>query len=239
MEKLSRCVRAQALVRLTVSHAPISPNALTADRQGAVVRLNVPFVGDESALISAIRDGNTSAKAELFRRYAPQLERLITHVLGYDAELADILQETFAAALHSLGGLKDPEALKPWLFSIATRTAKKTLRSRARRRWLRYFKDDDDEARHEPSIEPENPESLRAARAVYAILERLPVDDRLAFTLRHIHELDLAAVATLCGVSLATVKRRLQRAEKRFVAAARKVPTLLDWIERGERWKIG
>ncbi len=210
-----------------------------AERQSAVVRLNVPFVGDEAALVNAIRDGNTSAKAELFRRYAPPLERLITHVLGYDSELADILQETFAAALRSLGGLKDPEALKPWLFSIATRTAKKALRSRARRRWLRYFNDDEDEALHEPSVEPQNPESMRAAREVYAILERLPVDDRLVFALRYIHELELVAVAMLCGVSLSTVKRRLQSAEKRFVAAAMKVPSLVDWIERGERWKIG
>ncbi len=212
---------------------------LAAERQGAVVRLNVPFVGDEAALVGAIRDGNTSAKAELFRRYAPQLERLITHVLGYDSELADILQETFAAALRSLGGLKDPEALKPWLFSIATRTAKKALRTRARRRWLRHFTDDEDEARHEPSVEPQNPESLRAAREVYAILERLSVDDRLVFALRYINELELAAVATLCGVSLATAKRRLRKAEKRFVAAAMNVPTLVAWIERGERWKIG
>ena len=34
--------------------------------------------------------GHPSAKAELFHRYASQLERLITHLLGYDAELADV-----------------------------------------------------------------------------------------------------------------------------------------------------
>lgn len=236
MEKLSRFALRRELVRPTVTHAS-TPVRQPKERRGAVVRLNVSFVGDDAALVSAIRDGNTAAKAELFQRYAPQLERLITHVLGYDPELADILQETFAAALRSLGSLKDPSALKPWLFRIAAFTAKKTLRSRSRRRWLRYFSDEEDEARHEPTVEPADVESLRAAREVYAILARFPVDERFVFALRHINELELSAVATTCGVSLATVKRRLQRAERRFLTAARRTPTLVDYIEGGERWK--
>jgi RNA polymerase sigma-70 factor (ECF subfamily) len=220
-----------------LAHSPIPLKPHASDRQAAVVRLTVPFAGDDAALVSAIRAGSPSAKAELFQRYAPQLERLITHVLGYDSELADVLQETFASALRSLGGLKDPNALRPWLFRIATSTAKKTLRSRSRRRWLRYFTDDEDEARHELRFEPPDPDALQAAREVYVILDRLPVDERLAFALRYINGLELMAVAAACDVSLATVKRRLQRAELTFVAAAKDVPTLVDCMESGERWK--
>ena len=219
---------------------PQSPSPLSQyspARPAAVVRLNVQFCGDDAALVSAIREGNASAKAELFQRYAPQLERLITHVLGYDPELADILQETFASALRSLRLLKDPGALKPWLFRIATLTAKKALRSRMRRRWLRYFTDDEEETRLEPRTEPADTGAWLAAQEVYAILARLPVDERLAFALRYIDGLELGAVAEACGVSLSTIKRRLQRAERRFVAAASKVPSLAEYVESGERWK--
>lgn len=202
------------------------------------MRLTVPFAGDDAALVHAIRAGNASAKAELFQRYAPQLERLITHVVGYDSELADLLQETFASALRSINGLKDPNALRPWLCRIAACTAKKSLRSRTRRRWLRYFTDDEDEARHEPQVSPPDADALRASREVYAILDRLPVDERLPFALRYINGLELVAVAAACDVSLATVKRRLQRAERTFVAAAKAVPILVDCMESGERWKI-
>ena len=188
--------------------------------------------------MAAIRAGNVSAKAELFQRYAPQVERLITHVIGYDSELADLLQETFLSALRSIGGLKDPNALRPWLFRVAALTAKKKLRSRTRRRWLRYFADDEDEARYEPRVDPPDPDALRATREVYAILERLPVDERLAFALRYINGLELGAVAAASNVSLATVKRRLQRAERRFLAEARNAPSLVECLESGERWKI-
>ena len=57
-----------------------------------------------------------------------------------------------------------------------------------------------------------------------SILDRLPVDERLAFALRYINGLELVAVAAACDVSLATVKRRLQRAERSFVAAAKRRP---------------
>ncbi|HYQ01140.1 MAG TPA: RNA polymerase sigma factor [Polyangiaceae bacterium] len=220
-----------------MARAPQSLHESAPARRSSVVRLHVPFSGDDAALVRAVRDGNAAAKAELFHRYAAQLERLITHVLGYDAELADILQETFVAALRSLGSLKDPAALKPWLLTIATLTARKALRSRSRRRWLRYFTDETEEARYEPQVEPPNEESQRAAREVYAILARFPVDERLAFALRYINGLDLTAVASACDVSLATIKRRLQRADRRFVKAAAGAPALADWIESGERWK--
>lgn len=130
-----------------------SPFSMAASRRAApsaVAVLPLPFAGDDAALVAAIREGRPGAKAEFFNRYANHVERVVTHVIGFDSELADILQETYASALGSIHSLKDGSALRPWLFGIATRTARKVLRSRSRRRWLRCFIDDEDEARHEP-----------------------------------------------------------------------------------------
>ena len=41
-------------------------------------------------------------------------------------------------------------------------------------------------------------------------------------------------VAAACGVSLATTKRRLTRAETRFAELARSEPSLTDWMEGGD-----
>ena len=68
------------------------------------------------------------------------------------------------------------------------------------------------------------------------LLDRLPVEERVAFTLRYIEEMSLEEVAEASGVSLATVKRKLSRAEARFLAAARADATLRTWLERGDRW---
>jgi RNA polymerase sigma-70 factor (ECF subfamily) len=202
----------------------------------AVAVLPLTFAGDDAALVAAIREGRPGAKAEFFSRYANQVERVVTHVIGFDPELADILQETYTLALASIDSLKDDAALKPWLFGIATRTARKVLRTRSRRRWLRYFIDEDDEARHEPLAVGTDAEAVQTLRAVYTILDRLSVDDRIAFSLRFIEGLELEELAETCGVSLATTKRRLRRAQDRFLLAAKKNAILLDRLERGGRW---
>ena len=73
-------------------------------------------------------------------------------------------------------------------------------------------------------------------RAVYAAIDTLPADDRLAFTLRYVSELELTEVAAACQVSLATIKRRLTRAEARFQQAARTSPLLSQRLENGGRF---
>ncbi|HEY7376710.1 MAG TPA: sigma factor-like helix-turn-helix DNA-binding protein, partial [Polyangia bacterium] len=58
----------------------------------------------------------------------------------------------------------------------------------------------------------------------------------MAFSLRFISEMQLTEVAAACRVSLATVKRRLARAEKRFVEAAKDHPALRERLTHGGRW---
>jgi RNA polymerase sigma-70 factor (ECF subfamily) len=204
---------------------------------GNLVVLPRQFCGDDAALVAAVRAGHPGARAEFFNRFAPQIERIITHVIGFDRELSDILQETFTNAVASLNQLESPAALKPWLFRIAAMAARKTLRSRSRRSWLRFFSDADDEAHHEPLTGMADPDDVRGVNAVYAILDELPTDERVAFALRFIEGMELTEVATASGVSLATVKRRLKHTESRFVAAAQRDPTLSEWLERNSRWQ--
>ena len=71
---------------------------------------------------------------------------------------------------------------------------------------------------------------------IYAILDGMPVDERMVFVLRHFHGARLAEAAEACETSLATVKRRLARAEARFLVAVRGQPGLAQWLEEGTRW---
>ncbi len=194
------------------------------------------FSGDDAALVAALRDDHPGAKAEFFDRYAPHVERLITHLIGFDRELADILQETFLSALRSLHTLSDPKALKPWISRVAAHTARKAIRTRTRRRWLRLFTGPEDERRWEPPSEGLDEDVLRAVRAVYEVLEELPLDERIAFSLRFIEGMELVEAASACDVSLSTIKRRLQRAERLFVAAAAGRGELSEWLKGGTRW---
>jgi len=209
---------------------------LTSKKQPPGVVVPLAFSGDEVALVAALRADHPGAKAALFQRYVKLVERIVTHVLGADVELADILQEIFTGALGSIHGLKDPTALEAWLSRVATFTARKVLRSRSRRSWLRRFTDSEEEERYEPTFAGPDVEGRQAVRAVYAVLSKLSADERIAFALRFIDGMELVEVAYACNISLSSVKRRLRRAELRFVAVARTQPALADWLKEGTRW---
>ena len=198
----------------------------------------LPFVAaDDVALVQGLLADNPGAKLLLFNRYASDVERLVTHLIGLDRELADILQEVFIQALASIRKLRDPAALKPWLMRIAAHSARRAIRNRTRRAWLRFFVDAEEEARTEPIAPGIDPEARETLRAVYAVLKRMPADDRITFALRYIDGMDLTEVAAACSVSLATVKRRLRRSEERFLRAARSHALLERWVQEGSRWQ--
>lgn len=185
---------------------------------------------DDAALVRGLMADDATARAELFDRHAPHVQRVLARVLGHDSELPDLLHEVFARALAQIGSLDDPSALKAWLTAIAVFTAREQIRRRMRGRWLRFFASED--LPEMPVVEA-GEDVRESLRATYAVLERLGVDDRIAFALRFIEGLDLGDVAAACGVSINTIKRRLARAEKRFVGLARREPSLRDWLEGG------
>ena len=201
----------------------------------AAVRLLPRPSEDDGALLAALRAGNRGAVLRFFDRYGPAAERTLVRILGRDSDVAALLNDVFLRALRRIDRVDDASALGMWLTRIAVFTAKEHLRARRRRRWLILFAPS--EVPDAESVEA--PSEIREAVArLYRALDALPVDERLAFSLRHIEQMELMEVAEACDVSLATAKRRLARAEMRFGAIARRDPLLSEWIEGGVRWKL-
>jgi RNA polymerase sigma-70 factor (ECF subfamily) len=189
--------------------------------------------GDDYALVAGIRRGDPTAAAGLFEKYRARVERTLVRLLGFDSELADAVQETFIRALESSRLLRDPQALPSWMIRIAVFTASDVIRRRKRRRWLQLFAEPQDLAEQSHALVFEAEPDLEARRALQAaqvILSALPTQERIAFSLRRLDGMELKEVAAACGCSLATVKRRLARAELRFRTRAAKHPALDHWL---------
>src|SRR5262245_32362524 len=60
------------------------------------------FVGDDRALVEALRGGHPGAVAVLYERHAPAVHRALRSALGPDADLPDLLQEVFLRALDNI-----------------------------------------------------------------------------------------------------------------------------------------
>ena len=185
------------------------------------------------ALLTALKARDPGATAELFDRYGRHVRRVLARVMGSDPELTDLVQEVFLRALGKVHTVRDGNKLKGWLSSVAVFTARGTIRSRQRFRWLGFRPP---EQLPDPGSVNADPVILEALRRMYAVLNKLPVDERIAFALRNIDQMELTEVAKACGVSLATIKRRLNKAEHRFVRLAQDEDALQTWIERHPRW---
>jgi RNA polymerase sigma-70 factor (ECF subfamily) len=155
------------------------------------------------------------SEAQLFKRFAPYVARIGLRLLGRESDVDDLIQEVFFAAFRQRDQLRDPQAAKNWLATIAVRTARRQLR----RRRLRQFVGLDHGG---PALELPDPQISPEKRAllsrVYEILDSMGVERRLAWTLRYVEGEKLEVVAERCGCSLATVKRRIASAQALLLA---------------------
>jgi len=153
----------------------------------------------------------TSFLDDVYRRYCRYVAAVVLRLDGRQAEVDDIVQEVFVEAARGVTRLRDTDAVKGWLATITVRVVRHRLRMRRLRRWLGM----DAQADYAGLIDPSaSPLDKLVVRAVYRVLDELPVEERLAFSLHHIEGEKLDVVARLCRCSPATAKRRIARAQR-------------------------
>jgi RNA polymerase sigma-70 factor, ECF subfamily len=174
----------------------------------------------DAALVLAARAGEEWAREALFRRYARLALGLAYRLLPVDADIDDLVQDSFLYAFERLDRLSNPQAFQAWLSSIVVRTAGKRLRRRKLQVRLGLLRSDPIDA-DEVISRTAPPDVAAELRAVYGLLERLSVEERLALVLRRVEKLEIPEIAEQMGISTSTVKRRLNAAEARLTRASK------------------
>lgn len=171
------------------------------------------FRGSDQELLERLHREGSGAAGLLYDRFADEVNGLVWRLLGPDADREDIVQGVFYRLLKHVGRVREADRLASWVRSIVVNTVYSELRKRKVRRLFFAME----------SLEPEqffdaraSVESRELLSKVYGEMDRMPVADRLAFSLRYIEGKQLSEVAELCGCSLATIKRRIQRAERQL-----------------------
>jgi RNA polymerase sigma-70 factor (ECF subfamily) len=171
---------------------------------------------DDEALVALASRSDLRAAEVLYRRHVPFALNLAARVAGTTVDVEDIVHDAFLRALQQLERLRNPAAFRMWLGSIVVHGVRSKLRRDKLRRMLGLS-----ESRGAQPVELDriaSPSASPAVRAelaqLYALLGTLAADDRIAWTLRFIEGHELEEAATLAGCSLATVKRRIARAQR-------------------------
>jgi RNA polymerase sigma-70 factor (ECF subfamily) len=174
-------------------------------------------VTDEQLVLRA-QAGESWAEDALYRRHFRYVAGMVVRLLRGSDEAEDVLQETFALALHRLDQLREPAHFRAWLAQIAVSLVHR--RFRRRRLWQLIFfstTHELDQPDFDSLIDPDATPRARAELvALGRELGRMPPHDQLAWMLRYVEGEALEDVARLCGCSLATAKRRIAAANQRL-----------------------
>jgi len=173
----------------------------------------VPCIGSLDVSCATLDLPKTIHEMDLeavFRQYAQYVGTVAYRILGTRDELDDVVQDVFLSAHGTLAALRNPEAINSWLATVTVRVCHQRLRARRLRRWLLL---DAGPASYDPPDPAASPETRAALNDIFRALETVPVNARVAWSLRFLQGERLERVAELSGCSLAAVKRRLAKAQ--------------------------
>jgi RNA polymerase sigma-70 factor, ECF subfamily len=158
-------------------------------------------------LLDRTRNGQPEARAELFRRYAPQVRRIL-FLQGYCEELDDAVQEVFVKVYRA--SLPREEVFLAWFYRVILNTGRDMGRRRKSRTSL---------AQRLEQVAPDRTmaeESRATDPALRAALADLSPELREAVALRFFADLPLEQIAEVQDVPLGTVKSRLHAAMRKL-----------------------
>jgi RNA polymerase sigma-70 factor (ECF subfamily) len=164
------------------------------------------------ALAARAALGDADALRALVAEYHPRCLRFARN-MGLDREDAeDAVQDALVRMAGALPRFRAGAAFEPWLFRILGNRCR-SARVRARR-WNARAVD----ASALDSVPSSGPDALAAVdaeqrrEAVLEALDTLPAEQREAFLLRYVEELDYAAMARTTGAGQSALKMRVKRA---------------------------
>lgn len=178
---------------------------------------------DEAELIRRSTQGDLDAFNRLVEQYQRPLYNLCLRMLASADAAEDATQDAFIAAFRAVQRFRGTQTggFRAWLFRIAVNACYDEMRRRRSRPSVSL-----DAPRGEgghtidvptpgPTLE-DRAQTAELGVAIQEALSALPSDQRLAVILCDVQGMEYAEIAHVMGVSLGTVKSRINRARGRL-----------------------
>ena len=150
--------------------------------------------------------GRSEELENLMELYGDEIKRFCTLQLRDPFQAEDAAQDTFVKAWKALDTFRNESSQKTWLMHIAVNTC----RDYQRTGWFRHM-----DRRMTPDDLPEQTqEDTVPDGEVTEAIRSLPSGLRMIILLRYYEGLSLNETATAAGVSLATIKRQISKANR-------------------------
>ena len=151
---------------------------------------------------------------ELYDGHVRFVWRVLVRLGVPDGDVPDAAQEVFVVAHRKLPDFEGRSKVTTWLFAISARVASDRRKLAHVRRELPT---EDDLVVEDGAVDASVLiDRRRAQRILERILERMPEDQRLVFSLFELDEMTGDEIAELLGIPVGTVRSRLRLARETF-----------------------
>jgi RNA polymerase sigma-70 factor, ECF subfamily len=221
LTKIAGLHPALGLMDLVRTSAGDGPSRVASVGERSLPRLSTapPSTGD---LLQLMRTDPARGAPLFYDRFQREVNRLVWRLLGADPDHDDIVQQVFLVALRRVSQVREADKLLLWVRSITVNSVYDEIRKRRLRRL--FLRDASQGEVHRSLVHDVEVRDflLRAKR----VLDRMPPAERMVFLLHVLEGKTLPEISELCGYSLATAKRRLNRANERFEKLVGREPEL-------------
>ncbi len=176
---------------------------------------------NEATFITAIQNNEPQAFRTLVNQHQDMIVNTCYGFVHNRADAEDVAQEVFIEVYRSIGKFRADAKLSTWLYRIAVNKSIDFLRKKKRKSWIGSIQgmfESEDKAhaiadRHQPTPQKALEQTERK-EILQAAIDKLPDNQRIAFTLHKYEDLSYKEVAKVMNTSLSSVESLMHRAKK-------------------------
>jgi RNA polymerase sigma-70 factor (ECF subfamily) len=170
-----------------------------------------PAERTDSQVVRDVLSGDRDAYRLLVRRYGDVLYGHALRMVGTPDDASDLVQRTFVRGYKKLSSCKDRDRVGAWLFRILSNLSKDHLRS-PRRTDVSLDKLPEVSTGRGDPLEAVHRGEVR--QRLQLAMGQLTVEQREAFTLKHVEGRSYEEIAAVLDVSVGSLKMRVKRARE-------------------------
>ena len=186
---------------------------------------------EEVRLAALAAAGDRAAQRKVLQMLLPKTRNIIGYMVNDGPWSDDLSQTVMLKVLCSLKDYRGESSLEFWATRIAIRMTMKAIRTKRRRKYLRFFLPDP----QSPFAETHTSVLAGELRQeINRVVSKLSDHQQVAIRLKYVHEFSIREIAEITDVSENTVRDRLRVGKKRLQTLFEKNPAVQGWFFRGK-----
>lgn len=174
---------------------------------------------DQPGLIARLQQGDETAFRKLVDDNEVMVYNTVLSIVQQEDDADDVTQEVFIQAYQSIGSFRGDAKLSTWLYRIAVTKALDHEKKRKRKKRFSFLQSLFGTVREETAEIPDfnHPgialEKKESAAELFSALNKLPGNQRIAFTLHKLEGLSYQEIAEVMQTTLNAVEALMSRAK--------------------------